>query len=169
MCAALRTKTWQATEKERKCGACRRPEPGKMRQHPTKPVATCAARPRWSMRLERRTPRRKKAEKIFGAHPPTPAPAATNANNARVRRQATTTKRCKRQNRHVLRIAGEAESELRRDVSSDWRKGTSSSPVEARGRQRTAGAAGRRMTCKERQKNVADPKSSSRTSWCAPL
>ena len=60
------------TKRERKRGACRRPEPGKMRQHPTKPVATCAAHPRWSMRLERRTPQRKKAENNCWCPPPQP-------------------------------------------------------------------------------------------------
>ena len=44
--------------KKEKCGACRWPEPGKVRQHPTKPVATCAACPRWNTRLERRSPQK---------------------------------------------------------------------------------------------------------------
>ena len=58
----------------------------------------------------------------FGAHPPIPAPVGTRQTVPESESETTTIRRCIRQNRRVLRIAGLAESELRRKVSSDWVK-----------------------------------------------
>ena len=109
---------------------------------PTEPAATCAACPGWNMRLEHHFT----ADGLTKAGPnkflvPTHQPQHQSPSKQTVpesegKNEKTTTWRCRRQNRRVLRIARLAESELRRKVSSDWvqwiefKPGRSTGPTE---------------------------------------